>query len=231
MRSYWLKILLGALGVFAVGMIGVTLVRGGIAKVHNVVTGVGPITIPLGLIPFVLAGERLGNLDRVTLHRESPSRVNAVELEVDLSDSLFAQGLSGCRLAANFTGDTSHRGVDIKVGKDRGGAFRCVPEDSIPADLVDFGVAIFRPGDIEVPLLLPTDVVTELRSLDFGHGASGASAPDSISEIQVPNVDSITADVARELGRAESIGGTARKFADSIRAEARKRIAEEDNPQ
>jgi hypothetical protein len=106
-----------------------------------------------------------------------------------------------------------------------------VPEDSVPTDLVEFGVAIFQPGQIEVPLLLPTDVVTELQSLDFGHASSGDSARDSIPEIRVPNVDSITADVARELSRAESIGGTARKFADSIRAEARKRIAEQANPQ
>ena len=56
MRNYWLKILLGALGIFAIGMIGVSLVRGGIAKVHSVVEGDGPITIPLGLIPFVLRG-------------------------------------------------------------------------------------------------------------------------------------------------------------------------------
>ena len=100
MRSYWLKILLGAFGVFAVGMIGVSLVRGGIAKVNSVVEGEGPITIPLGLIPFVLGGERLGKLDQVTLNRDSPSHVSDVELQVDLSDSLLAQGLSGCRLAA-----------------------------------------------------------------------------------------------------------------------------------
>src|SRR5687767_14130136 len=100
MRNNWLKIILGALGIFVVGMIGVTLPRSGIAKVNSVVEGEGPITIPLGLIPFVLAGERLGNLDHVTLHRESPNHVSEVELEIELTDSLLAQGLSGCRLAA-----------------------------------------------------------------------------------------------------------------------------------
>ena len=107
MRNYWLKILFGALGVFAIGMIGVSIVRGGIAKVHSVVEGDGPITIPLGLIPFVLSGEQLGNLDHVTLLRDSPSRVSEVELEVNLWDSLLAQGLSGCRLAANIEGDNA----------------------------------------------------------------------------------------------------------------------------
>ena len=231
MRNYWIKILLGALGVFAVGMIGLSLVRGGIAKVNSVVEGKGPISIPLGLIPFVLAGERLGNLDRVTLHRESPSHVSAVELEVNLADSLLAQGLSGCRLAANLEGDSSHRGVNIRVGRHRDGAFQCMPEDSTPADLVEYGVAIFRPGDVEVPLLLPADVVTELQALHFAGDSSMAGASDSSSGLTVPNADSIKADVARQLGRADSIRSSARQFADSIRAEARKRMAEEAFPQ
>ena len=231
MRNYWVKIVLGALGVFAVGMIGVSIVRGGIAKVHSVVEGDGPITIPLGLIPFVLAGERLGSLDHVTLHRESPSRVSAVELEVNLSDSLLAQGLSGCRLAANFEGDNSARGVNIKVGRDRNGAFHCVPEDSTPPDLLEYGVAIFHPGDVEVPLLLPADVVTELQTLDFTDDSSRASASDSSPGIRVPNADSIKADVARRLERVDSIRSSARQFADSIRAEARKRMAAEADSQ
>jgi hypothetical protein len=226
MRNYWLRILLGALGIFVVGLIGVSIVRGAHRKIHSMVEGSGPITIPLGLIPFVLAGERLGNLDHVTLHRESPSRVSDVELGVDLSDSLLAQGLSGCRLAANFEGDSTDKGVNIRVNRDHNNAFRCVAGDSTPPDLIEFGVVIFQPGDVEVPLLLPAEVVTELQSLDFGDDSSRAGASDSSPGITVPNADSIRADVARQLGRADSIQSSARRFADSIRAEARKRMAE-----
>jgi hypothetical protein len=226
MRNYWLKIVLGAFGIFVVGMIGVGIVRGGMAKVHSVVEGDGPISIPLGLIPFVLAGERLGNLDRVTLHRDSPSHVRAVELAVNLSDSLLAQGLSDCRLAANFEGDSTDSGLNIRVGRDNTGAFRCVPQDSTPPDLVEYGVAIFRPGDVEVTLLLPTEVVAELQTLDFGHGSATMRASDSSPEVTVPNADSIRAEVAREMSRADSIRTPVRRFADSIRAEARKRLAE-----
>jgi hypothetical protein len=230
MRNYWLRILLGALGIFAVGMIGVSLVRGAHRKIHSVIEGSGPITIPLGLIPFVLAGERLGNLDRVTLHRESPSHVSAVELEVDLTDSLLAQGLSGCRLAANFEGDSTDHGVNIRVNRDHNNAFQCVAKDSAPPNLIEFGVAIFQPGDVEVPLLLPADVVTELQTLDFIPDSSRAGASDSPPEITVPNADSIRADVARQLKLADSVRPTARRFADSVRAEARKRLAEEADP-
>ena len=91
MRNYWLKILLGALAVFMVGMIGVTLARRGIAGVERVVASDQPLTIPLGLVPFELQGERLGKLDHVTLMRKSPQEVTAVELEVNLADSLVAR--------------------------------------------------------------------------------------------------------------------------------------------
>ncbi len=128
----------------------------------------------------MLAGERLGNLDHVTLNRESPSHVTDVELAVKLTDSLLAQGLSGCRLAANFEGDSTHDGVNIRVNRDRDGAFRCLPGDSTPPDLVEYGVATFSPGDVEVPLLLPAEVVKELQELDFAVDSARASAGDSL---------------------------------------------------
>jgi hypothetical protein len=236
MRNYWLKILLGAFGVFAVGMIGVTIVRSGIAKVNSVVEGSGPITIPLGLVPFVLAGERLGKLDHVTLHRESPNHVSEVELTVDLADSLLAQGLSECRLVANLEGDGQDQGVNIRVGRNgtERSAFSCLPGDSMPADLVEYGVAILNPGEVEIPLLLPLDLVTELQSLDFGHDSA---AVDSEGELSVPT-DSIAAQVERQIDSAmlgrrqgESRAAATKRFADSVRAEALKRLAEEEAPQ
>ncbi|HUQ15216.1 MAG TPA: hypothetical protein VM094_04120 [Gemmatimonadales bacterium] len=235
-----MKILLGAVGIFAIGMIGVSIVRGIHGKIHSVVEGDGPITIPLGLIPFVLAGERLGNLDHVTLHRDSPSHVTGVELEVKLGDSLLAQGLSGCRLAALFEGDSSDPGVNIRVARGRNdkNAFHCLPGDSTPPDLVEYGVAIFQPGDVEVPLLIPLDVVSELQSLDFADDSARASTSDSFPGSRGPNADSIKADVTRQLesmrtegSRAESIRSYTQRFADSIRAEARKRMAEEADSQ
>jgi hypothetical protein len=236
MRNYWFKILLGALGIFAVGMIGVTIVRSGIAKVNSVVHSDEPITIPLGLVPFALAGERLGKLDHVTLYRESPDHVSEVELTVNLADSLLAQGLSGCRLVADIEGDKRERGVNLRVGKDSmdQNAFSCLTGDSTPPDFEEYGTAIFNPGEIEVPLLLPVGLVTELQSLDFDHDSLGG---DSLGEINLP-ADSIAAKVEREIDSAmlgrqpgESRRAATRRFADSIRAEAMKRLAEQADPQ
>ena len=235
MRNYWFRILLGALGIFAVGMIGVAIVRSGVAKVNSVVHSDEPITIPLGLVPFAIAGERLGKLDHVTLYRESPDQVSEVELTVNLADSLLAQGLSGCRLVADIEGDRE-RGVNIRVGKDSTdqNAFACLTGDSTPPDFEEYGTAIFNPGEVEVPLLLPVSLVAELQSLDFDHDSAGA---DSLGQINVPG-DSIAAKVEREIDSAmlgrqpgESRQAATRRFADSIRAEAMKRLAEDSDSQ
>ncbi len=237
MHNYWLKILLGALGVFAVGMIGVSIVRSGIAKVNSVVDGSGPITIPLGLVPFAIGGERLGKLGEVTLHRDTPNRVTEVELSINLDDSLLAQGLSGCRLVANLEGDEQESGVNLRVG--RGGAernaFSCLAGDSVPADFVEYGEAVFHPGEVEVPLFLPVDLVSELQDLDFN---SDSATADSLDEFQIPDTDSIAAEVERQLDSTmgprragESRAQASRRFADSIRAEARRQMAEEADSQ
>jgi hypothetical protein len=71
--------------------------------------------------------------------------------------------------------------------------------------------------------------VGELQRLDFGTDSTppSDSAADAIAQRQA---DSIQAAVAREAGdlgrRGDSIRGAMTKFADSIRAEARRRMAE-----
>jgi hypothetical protein len=156
--------------------------------------------------------------------------VDQVELEVNLTDSLLAHGLSGCRLAANFEED-GKGGVNVRVGRDQKRTFECLREDSTPPNLVEYGTAIFRPGEVEVPLLLPADLVTELQTLDFAVDSARAAAGDSMHQIPVPNADSIRAQVERQMGRVDSIRSFNRRFADSIRAEARKQMAEQANPE
>jgi hypothetical protein len=239
MRNYWLKIVLGALAVFAVGMVGVTLARRGMAGVRRVVSSSEPLTIPLGLIPFELEGERLGKLDHLTLTRESPTRVSSVELEVNLADSLVARGLEGCRLAANVEGHHSggtNPDIDVHLGKRSSALFYCVASDSAAAGdstaagLEEYGVARLQPGDIEIPLLLPQQLVKELQHLDFGKGGPAeptADQADSIAAVAAQQGDSIAAAVQRaiqlsgeERRRAlDSIKDSARRLGDSLRAE------------
>ena len=229
MRNYWLKILLGALAIFAVGMIGVSLARRGIAGVERVVSSDQPLTIPLSLIPFELQGERLGKLDHVTLMRKAPNEVTAVELEIQLADSMVALGLQGCRLVANMEtkGDS---GVDLHVGPRSPSVFYCAGTgDSAQADLLEYGHAVLQPGDVEIPLLLSRDMVKELQHLDFGKGGPGQATEeqaDSIAAATEEQADSISLAVQRALQlqgqdrkRAlDSIKAGARRLGDSLRA-------------
>ena len=63
MRSYWLRILLGAFAVFAIGMLGITMVRRGRNKVEAVFAGAGPLDHP-DPVRALPAGRRQARYDR-----------------------------------------------------------------------------------------------------------------------------------------------------------------------
>jgi hypothetical protein len=196
MRTYWLRILLGALAVFAVGMIGIHFARRTRDTVTAVVTGSGPLSIPLPFVPFELEGNKLGRLERLVVNREAPKKVSSVRLEVKLDDSLLVQGLAGCRLAANLESDSSKSG-DINFRSHRledQAFFFCAKSDS---GLVEFGTVSLTPGDVTVPLLVPVSLAEQLRAGNWGDHA-----------------DADSADVLAE--RAESLAGKAEAAADSV---------------
>lgn len=233
MRSYWTRILLGALAIFAIGMIGVTLVRRGVARVSDVVTGTGPLSIPLPFIPFQLDGNRLGTLERVVFNREVPRKVSSVQLEVKLDDSLVARGLEGCRLAANLDRDQKSRpGIHTRTGGFEHGAFFCATSDSLAATMVEFGHAVFHPGDVTVPLLVPQGLADDLRNGAFTDGQSDSAATaeaqaDSIVDASERMADSLDAGTPNRgfidslksegLRRADSARGAVKRMADSVR--------------
>jgi hypothetical protein len=161
MRTYWLRILLGALAVFAVGMIGLKFARRTRDTVTAVVTGSGPLSIPLPFVPFELEGNKLGRLERLVVNRDAPKKVSSVELEVKLDDSLVVQGLAGCRLAANLESDSSKAGdINLRAHRLEDQAFFfCAKSDS---GLVDFGTVRLTPGDVTVPLLVPVSLAEQL---------------------------------------------------------------------
>ena len=226
MRNYWVRIAFGALAIFTVGMIGVTLARQGVGRVRGVVEGSGPITLPIPFVPFKLDGQKLGTLSKVVLLRDAPKSISAVELEIKLRDSMLARGLEGCRLAANLDAEHDRRGVDVNVGPLSTGVFSCFHGNDSSAQLQEFGRAIFQPGGVSVPLLLPNDLVDDLKQGDFGSGdedsvASAAQArADSIAEAADAQADSITAAVEQ---RADSIAGRSERLVDSLRSEGERR--------
>jgi hypothetical protein len=228
MRNYWLRIVLGAVAIFTVGMIGVTLARQGVGRVRNVVEGSGPLSVPVPFIPFKLDGQKLGTVSKIVLQRNAPKHISSVELQIKLEDSAIAQGLSGCRLAANFDEKHSPHDVHVGVGPMSHGVFTCVHQNDSTGQFQEFGQAIFQPGDVSVPLLLPNDIVTDLQQGNFGddHDDSISDAQeakaDSAAEAQERLADSLAAQGERA---AKEMAARQRQFLDSLRREGRDSMA------
>jgi hypothetical protein len=226
MRNYWLRIALGALAIFTVGMIAHSLIHKGIGSVKGVVEGSGPLSVPLAFVPFRLGGDKLGTLERLTLRRETPTRVTSVELAIKLKDSLVARGLEGCRLAANLEDDgNGNGGIHIKRGSFADGTFWCAGKDSTDdADLVQYGHASLKPGHVTIPLYLEKDLVDELQHLDFGADSTDAIV-EAAAEAAVDSTVSAVVDstVAAEIAKAQKAAAPKGRMVDSLRAEGTRR--------
>jgi hypothetical protein len=233
MRGYWTRIALGALAIFIVGMVGVSLARRSIGGVRQVAEGSGPITIPVAFVPFKLDGHKLGTLNRLVLHREAPKRLSSVELGVKLSDSVLARGLEGCRLVANIDAKDNPNGFEVGPGSLSTGVFSCLHGNDTTSQFQEFGHAVFQPGDVSVPLLLPNDIVDDLRSgdddSDFGRGyeesleaaeAAAEAAADSAADEADARADSISEAVEAQ---AASSASRTRRLIDSLRGEGIRR--------
>jgi hypothetical protein len=225
MRNYWLRIAMGAVAIFAVGMVGITLARQGVGRVRGVVEGTGPISVPLAFVPFKLDGQRLGTVNKLVLHRETPKQISSVELEIKLADSAVARGLEGCRLLANFNDERPPHRNNIEVGPLSTGVFSCLHGDDSTGQFQDFGHAVLQPGDISVPLLLPNDIVDDLKRGDFGSNDGDATgtaeaAADSIAEAADAKADSI-AEAAEK--RADLMVARTQRLVDSLRTEGLRR--------
>lgn len=221
MKKYWFKIIFGALGIFAIGMLIVTAIRKARNQVRVYSDTSEPISIPFpfGIVPFRLDGNRLGTVEHLTLLRETPERITNIRLLVKLADSVQSSLLSNCILVVD---DVEH--LDNRT------TFRCQGQDTAGLGLVPYGQVELEDGGGTFPLLLPQSAVDDLQSegasdemearIDSISDAAEAMA-DSLSEV----ADSITeanmemADSIREAAqeKADSIREAAMRMADSIR--------------
>jgi hypothetical protein len=198
MRTYWLRIALGSLGVFAIGMLFWTLGLKGKAKIKGMVESTDPITIPLALIPFKVDGQSLGTLRQVQIIRSEPEKVKAVNFRVRLADSVGDARLEHCILVVGG----SLKDIDAQH------AFSCVlASDTVGGDLAPVGEMTSQRGHTYV-LFAKAGALDSLK-IDFG-----SEATDSIAAAQREFADSIR---AVEESRADSIRDASRALADSIR--------------
>jgi hypothetical protein len=181
MRNYWLRIIFGAVAIFAVGMVGVTLARQGIGHVRNVVEGNGPITVPVAFLPFKLNGERLGTIQVIRINRLAPKQVSSVNIVVRLADSVRPSRLERCILVAEGFEDINSRTT-----------FQCAtPQDTVDEDLVTVGNVILTKGGQSFPLLMARDAINELTDSNVVFVGADTMNTDSISQAAVRMTDSI----------------------------------------
>lgn len=167
MRQYWLRISLGALAIFGVGMLGVHVVRQGSSKVHRLMESSDPISLPLAFVPFRLGGEDLGAIRNLRLSRSAPDRVDSIQLVVRLDQAAFAARLADCRLSP---ADGQSLGPQT--------SFRCAsPQDSVQMHLVPFGTVRFEPTGEQRALWLPAEMVGQWRTAARPRGALAPPSP------------------------------------------------------
>ena len=212
MRSYWLRIALGALGVFAVGMLLVTMIRGGRARVEEIAEGTGPISIPMAFVPLEVGGERMGTLRNLRIFRDSAQNPIRIEVSVQMADSMNLARLGACILQV---ADSSEQPNNL----------RCLSTaDSVGRDLVPFGEIRIRNRTEVFPFYMTRAQVADLQSPDGGTrmAESAAEASSEAEQNQRRLADSIraTMDSASEALRdsADAIRRRGNEAMDSIRS-------------
>ncbi len=200
MRSYWFKIVAGAVLIFAVGMIIRSLFRSVKHGVEYVSDGTGPITTPLLFVPFELGGQRIGTFRGLTIYRDSTQKPSSVTLTVALRDTVSSEDLSQClvTLLPSGTGDYNPTSYQCLTAADTAGK-----------SLARFGFLRIRSSDDSFPLFAPEHDLDELRSnwQPRMHSADSAQQfmNDSLREAISTQIES-TMSAARE--HAESLRGT-----------------------
>jgi hypothetical protein len=138
---------------------------------------------------------------------------------------MLARGLEGCNLAANFDADDKPGEVRAKADPFSSGVFSCLDRSDSVAGFQVFGRAVFQPGDVTVPLLLPDDLVDDLKQGEFetpedSIAALAEARADSISEAVEARADSI-AELAH--AHADSVVARSERLVDSLRREGMRR--------
>lgn len=173
MTRYWIKITLGALLIFAIGMAINFGVRKGVSTVHTVIETADPISIPIRFATFRVDGVALGKLRELKLLRTAPKQVSAAEISVRLDSAAYADRLATCALR-----------IDDLEKIDERTTFVCVTSDNpgMPGAFEPFGEVKVEGTDIVLPLLLPAAAVRDFRSQGVDSAAAAAEAAVQAAE-------------------------------------------------
>ena len=155
MQRYWLRIALGAVGIFILGMTAISIYRNGVSKVESIANSADPITVPLAILPFRLDGNQLGRIEQVQIRRDAPKRISGLDLVVKTKDAAAADAaLTSCLVT-----------IQDQTVERHGPSFHCAtPADSLADSLTVFGEIRFEPGGALRAFFLPARIVDEWRA-------------------------------------------------------------------
>jgi hypothetical protein len=160
MRSLWARIGFGAVGVFMVGMLLLTVARQAKSAVKSALEtafvhtlqGAARASAPSEM-PFRLDGSQLGMIRRMAITRQSRGDLPDVNLEVELADARSIGPLAHCDLVP-----AGNRNFSFERG------FSCASRDG--RDLITVGEALFVPGDLTRPVKVEQQMEAGLRQGD-----------------------------------------------------------------
>lgn len=162
MNRYWLRIALGIVLVFVLGVSGMAAVRKGKAEVNQFLAKAGTrIPLQLANLKFRFDGRSIGHIEGIDIRRTGPEDPGRVTFMVKLTDEESIDLVRDCTLTID---DLAH--LNSRTG------FRCADSAELEAgDLVKSGEVIFEPGAVNRPLLLLRRDVdrwrrSDIRSLD-----------------------------------------------------------------
>jgi hypothetical protein len=173
MRTLWTKIGLGALGVFLVGMLLLTVVEDAKSTMKEALTRV---TRPLHVatadlqadIPFVLAGQRRGTVNHMSIRRPADQDLAHFTFTVALDSDADLSQLKECQLVP-VGGDD----FEFEEG------FRCAAKGE--SGWQEVGSIVFQPSGLERPVLAGSKVVAQLQKGDRFSADADFTGPVRVS--------------------------------------------------
>jgi hypothetical protein len=172
----WIKIVLGMLVIFGVGMVVRAGILSGKSKVEELTQGTASISIPMLGMPFRTASGELGSIQRLHVDRSAPKLVSGFRLAVTLNAGVDVDQFDNCEVTV-----TNPETIDENT------AFACLTEaDSGFSELVEFGTITFRPSGEVHRLMVPESVRDEIQQAGREPAVAAAvaeSAGDSTFEV------------------------------------------------
>lgn len=155
MKTFWLKIGFGAVAVFLVGMMLLTLGRQAKLAASEAITtalqssSFTKVASAASDLPFRLDGERLGTVERASIHRVDTGALPEVNLVVHLTAAGAARQLHDCVLVPSR---------DEQFDFDRG--FTCA--QGMTGDLVEVGRIQFANPNFDRPIMVSRTVARDM---------------------------------------------------------------------